>query len=144
MRTHLVKSLTEGKMTCDQHCEASLSAQVPSMQNLNHCEMMKKLDMEMEACEAQIENRTTGLCFSNHDYYLFINFVGFLATKWQNELLRQQKLQDSLRLHVAHVGSRRIGCLPCQSQSKSLKRLHPFILMCHIFNFICLHFHFDR
>lgn len=33
---------------------------VPSMQNLNQCDMMKKLDMEMEACEAQIENKTTG------------------------------------------------------------------------------------
>lgn len=62
-------------MTCDQHFVASLSAQVSSMQNLNHCEMMKKLDMEMEACEAQIENRTTGLCFSNHYYYLFNNLL---------------------------------------------------------------------
>lgn len=57
------------EMKCDQDFEVSLSAQVSSMQNLNHCEMMKKLAMEMEACEAQVENRTTGLCLSVSSYY---------------------------------------------------------------------------
>lgn len=33
------------------------------------------------------------------------------------------KLLESLSLHVAPVGSRRIGCLPPQSQSKPPKSL---------------------
>lgn len=109
------------------------------MQNLNHCEMMKKLDMEMEACAAQIDNRTTGLCFSNYYDYLLTNFVGLLATEWQNEILRQQNLLDSLRLHIAPVGSRLIGCLLRQTQSKSHKsaELRPS-------TFVVVSFHPER
>lgn len=79
--------LTHGQTMCVWLNSCKLS----SLQVQNHmCDMMTEIDQERNLCEAQIENKTTGM----RSFVLssFAKSTTGSRPKWHNELKRQQTL----------------------------------------------------